>query len=177
MGKIIVSEFMSLDGVIENPGWSFKYWNDEINQFKADEDAVTDALLLGRVTYEQFAAVWPTSKDEGAARINSVPKYVVSTTLDKVEWNNSRLVKGDAVTELAKLKQDGVNMLVYGSGTLVQTLIRHNLVDSVRLLVYPLVLGEGQRLIAEGTTAALNLVESRTLTGGVLALVYEPERQ
>jgi dihydrofolate reductase len=178
MRKLVVTEFMSLDGVVENPGWTFPYWNDDIAQFKGEETSASDALLLGRVTYQGFAAAWPQSKDEGADYFNNVRKYVVSTTLDKVDWNNSRLIKGDIVEEITKLKQqDGQNITVHGSGTLVQTLMQHDLVDSYRLLVYPVVLGSGKRLFQEGVAATLNLVESRSFNSGVIALIYEPNRK
>lgn len=177
MRKLIVTEFVSLDGVVENPAWTMPYWNDEISRFKEEEDAVTDALLLGRVTYEGFAAAWPESKDEGAERINSMPKYVISKTLQRAEWNNSTVLKGDVVEEVTKLKQQaGQGLLVYGSAMLVQTLIRHDLVDSYRLLVYPVVLGEGKRLFDAGTTATLKLVETRSFSSGVAGLIYEPAR-
>jgi dihydrofolate reductase len=178
MRNIIVTEFISLDGVMEQPAWTFKYWNDEIAQFKGDESNASDALLLGRVTYQGFAAAWPESKDEGAAYFNSVRKYVVSTTLDKAEWNNSTLIKDNIVEEIAKLKQqDGKDIMVHGSATLVQTLMRHNLVNSYRLLVYPLVLGKGKRLFEEGTTATLKLVYTQACSSGVVALIYEPYRK
>lgn len=176
MRNLVVTEFVSLDGVMENPAWTFKYWNDEIANFKGEESEASDALLLGRVTYQGFAAAWPQSTDEGAPYFNGVRKYVVSTTLDKAEWNNSLIIKNNVVEEIAKLKQqDGKDIAVHGSATLVQTLIQHNLVDRYRLLVYPLILGKGKRLFEEGTTAALNLVEARSLAGGVTALIYEPE--
>ncbi len=177
MRKLVVSEFMSLDGVVEAPMWTFKYWNDETAKFKGDESDASDALLLGRVTYEGFAEAWPNSKDEGAPYFNGVRKYVVSTTLDKVEWNNSVLIKGDVVEEITKLKQqEGKDIVVHGSVKLVQTLVKHNLVDSIRLLVYPLVLGKGERLFHEGTSATLKLVESHSISSGVVALVYQPDR-
>lgn len=179
MRKLIVTEFMSLDGVIENPMWTFKYWNDEIANFKGEETSADEPLLLGRVTYEGFAAAWPNRSDEdpGATYFNGTRKYVVSTTLDKLEWNNSVLIKGDVVAEINKLKQqDGPDIVVHGSGKLVQTLMAHDLVDRFRLLIYPVVLGTGQRLFEEGTTATLQLVEARPLSGGVTALIYEPER-
>lgn len=177
MRKIVVTEFLSLDGVMEAPMWTFPYWNDEIAQFKADESNASDALLLGRVTYEGFAAAWPNSKDEGAPYFNGIRKYVVSTTLDSAEWNNSVLIKDNVIEEIRNLKQqDGKDIVVHGSGKLIQTLMQHDLVDSYRLLVYPLVLGKGQRLFEEGTTAKLNLVEARPLSKGVTALVYEPAR-
>jgi dihydrofolate reductase len=178
MRKLVVTEFVSLDGVMEAPMWTFKYWNDEIANFKGEETNASDALLLGRVTYEGFAAAWPESKDEGAPYFNSVRKYVVTTTLDKAEWNNSHIIKGNVVEEILKLKQSaGRDITVHGSGKLVQTLMQHNLVDCYRLLVYPVVLGKGQRLFEAGTTATLKLVKSQAFSSGVVGLVYEPERQ
>ncbi|MEP7188862.1 MAG: dihydrofolate reductase family protein [Roseiflexaceae bacterium] len=175
MRRVVVTEFVSLDGVIENPAWTAPYWNDEIAKFKADEMLASDALLLGRVTYEGFAAAWPGRTDEGADQMNNLPKYVVSTTLDKLEWNNSRLIKGNVVEELTKLKQqDGRDLLVYGSATLVQTLIQHDLVDRYRLLIYPVVVGKGKRLFKEDTIATLKLLEAQSLNSGVVALIYQP---
>lgn len=177
MRKLVVTEFLSLDGVMENPGWTFKYWNDETAGFKGAESLSGDALLLGRVTYEGFAAAWPGRTDDGAEYFNGVRKYVVSTTLEKAEWNNSVLIKDNVVEEIRKLKQqDGGDIIVHGSGNLVQTLREHDLVDSYRLLVYPLVLGQGQRLFEDGAAATLRLVESQTFSTGVMALVYEPDR-
>jgi dihydrofolate reductase len=178
MRKIVVTEFVSLDGVMENPGWTFPYWNDEIAQFKGEESSASDALLLGRVTYQGFAAAWPESEDEGAPYFNSVRKYVVSTTLDTAEWNNSTLINENVVEGITKLKQqDGQDITVHGSATLVQTLMQHGLVDRYRLLVYPVVLGQGKRLFQEGTTATLKLLESQAFSSGVVALIYEPERE
>jgi dihydrofolate reductase len=178
MRKVVVTEFVSLDGVVENPAWTAPYWNDDIAKFKSDENLASDALLLGRVTYQGFAAAWPESADEGADRMNNLPKYVVSTTLDKVEWNNSTLIKGDIVEELTKLKQqDGLNILVYGSATLVRTLMQHDLIDEYRLLVYPVVLGKGQRLFGSESKANLRLVELKAFNSGVVALIYQPERE
>jgi dihydrofolate reductase len=175
--NMVVTAFLSLDGVMEHPAWTMTYWNDEIAQFKGDETRASDALLLGRVTYEGFAAAWPESRDEGAAYFNSVRKYVVSTTLDKAEWNNSYIITGNVAEEIGKLKhQDGQDILVNGSATLVQTLMQHDLVDRYRLLVYPVVLGKGKRLFQQGTTATLKLVEARAFSSGVIALIYEPER-
>ena len=178
MRKLVVTEFLSLDGIMENPAWTFPYWNDEIAKFKGEESSASDALLLGRVTYQGFAAAWPQSKDEGAPYFNSVRKYVVSTTLDKAEWNNSHIIKGNVVEEINKLKQqDGKDITVHGSGRLAQTLMQHDLVDCYRLLVYPVVLGKGQRLFQDGTTATLKLVEARSFSSGVAALIYEPARK
>ena len=176
MRNIIVTEFLSLDGVMENPAWTFPYWNDEIAAFKGEETDASDALLLGRVTYEGFAAVWPSSDDEGAAYFNGVRKYVVSTTLGSADWNNSVLIKDNVMDEISKLKQgDGKDIAVHGSATLAQSLIQHNLVDRIRLLVYPVVLGEGKRLFNEQSAATFELVESQTFSGGVLALEYAPK--
>ncbi len=178
MRKLVVTEFVSLDGVMEQPAWTAPYWNDEIAQFKAEETLAGDALLLGRVTYQGFAAAWPESKDEGAAYFNHVAKYVVSTTLDKADWNNSTLIKDNVVQEIAKLKQqDGRDIVVHGSATLVQTLIQHDLVDSLRLLVYPVVLGKGKRLFQAETSATLKLVDARSFSSGVATLIYAPVRE
>jgi dihydrofolate reductase len=179
MRKVVVTEFMSLDGVMEEPGWTFKYWNDEIAKFKGEESSASDALLLGRVTYQGFAAAWPESKDERADYFNSVRKYVVSRILEEpLEWNNSTLIKDNVVAEITKLKQqDGKDITVHGSATLVQTLMQHDLVDCYRLLVYPVVVGKGKRLFKEGIPVTLKLLESQSFSSGVVALVYEPERQ
>ncbi len=177
MRNIVVTEFLSLDGVMEEPAWTFPYWNDEIAKFKGAETSASDALLLGRVTYQGFAAAWPKSNDEGAEYFNSVRKYVVSTTLDAAEWNNSTLINDNIVAEITKLKQqDGKDITVHGSATLVQTLMQHDLVDRYRLLVYPVVLGKGKRLFHEGTTATLKLLATQSFSSGVAALIYEPER-
>lgn len=178
MRDLVVTTFLSLDGVMEAPAWTVPYWNDDIARFKGDETSASDALLLGRVTYQGFAAAWPESKDEGAAYFNSVRKYVVSTTLDKAEWNNSVLIKNNIVEAIARLKQqDGKDIAVHGSATLVQTLMKHDLVDRYRLLVYPVVLGKGTRLFQDGTTATLRLVSAQALSSGVAALLYEPDRK
>lgn len=180
MRKITITEFLSLDGVMENPAWTFPYWNDEIAKFKGEETTPNDVLLLGRVTYEGFAAAWPqrTGDDSGATYFNGVRKYVVTNTLKHLEWNNSHIVKGNVVEEITKLKQqDGENLVVHGSGRLAQTLIQHDLVDTIRLLVYPVILGKGQRLFEAGTTATLKLVETRSFSSGVVGLIYQPERK
>jgi dihydrofolate reductase len=181
MRKIVVTEFLSLDGVMENPAWTFPYWNEDIAAFKDEERNTSDALLLGRVTYQGFAASWPKmnpEKEPFAPYMNSVRKYVVSTTLDKVEWNNSVLITGNLIEEVNKLKQhNGQDIAVHGSATLAQTLMQHDLVDRIRLLVYPVVVGKGQRLFKEGVTATLKLVESQSFSSGVVALVYEPARK
>ncbi|MBA3869617.1 MAG: dihydrofolate reductase [Anaerolineae bacterium] len=179
MRKLVVTEFMTLDGIIENPGWSMGYWNDDIAKFKGEETGASDIMLLGRVTYDGFAQAWPQSKDQGAAYFNSVRKYVVSNTLKTADWNNTTIISGDVVGEIKKIKQDGdQDILVHGSATLIQSLIQNDLVDRFRLLVYPVVLGTGKRLFQEGTTTTLKLVEVRPIgSGGVTAFIYETERK
>jgi dihydrofolate reductase len=186
--KLVVSEFVTVDGVMEDPGgaensehggWSFRFWNDEAAQFKLDELFASDALLLGRVTYEGFAAAWPTITDESgfAERMNGLPKYVVSTTLEELEWNNSTLIKGDVAGEIAGLKaQAGEDILVAGSATLVRTLLEHDLVDELRLMVHPVVLGGGRRLFERVEKRAFRLVETRSLGSGTVVLTYAPAR-
>ena len=180
MRKIIVTEFVTLDGVTEAPEkWSFPFWNEEIGKFKHDELFASDALLLGRVTYQGFAAAWPSRTDEEgyADRINSLPKFVVSTTLEKVGWNNSRLIKGNVADEVSRLKQQpGQDIVIHGSGTLVHTLMQHNLIDEHRLLVYPVVLGSGKRLFKDGSSATLKLVETKAFSSGAVLLRYQPAR-
>lgn len=180
MRNIIVTEFLSLDGVMEDPRWTFKYWNDEIAAFKGEETSANEPLLLGRVTYQGFATAWPnrTDEDPGAPYFNGTRKYVASTTLDKVEWSNSVLIKDNIMEAIRKLKQeDGPDMVVHGSAMLAQSLMQHGLVDRLRLLVYPVVLGKGKRLFSEDTTATLNLVEARSFSSGVAGLIYEPVRK
>ncbi len=180
MRKVIVTEYMTLDGVIEEPEWTAPYWNDEIAAFKQSELFACDALLLGRVTYQGFAAAWPTRTDDGDGftdRMNRLPKYVASTTLTATEWNATR-IEGDMAEAVAALKQQpGQNILVYGSGDLVQTLMRHDLVDEYSLLFYPVVLGGGKRLFREADAiATLKLVDTKTFSTGVVALTYQPAR-
>jgi dihydrofolate reductase len=177
MATITVTEFLSLDGVMENPAWSIPYWNDDIAAFKGEESEACTALLLGRVTYQEFAAAWPDSTDEGADHFNSLPKFVASTTLTDTEWN-ATLLTGPVPAAVAELKQrESGDIQVHGSATLVQTLIAHDLVDHYRFLVYPVVLGTGKRLFDETTTATLELQESRPIgSTGVTALRYTPER-
>lgn len=177
MGKVVVTEFMTLDGVVEDPHlWQFPYWTDATGVFKTDELLAAGAHLLGRVTYVAFAAAWPNMLDDDpTGRMNGLPHYVVSTTLTQAEWQNSIIIKTDVPAEIAKLKQTvSGDLLVAGSVTLVKTLMAHNLVDQYNLLVYPLVRGEGLRLFGEGVTAKLKLLESRDLGLGVLLLRYAP---
>jgi dihydrofolate reductase len=186
VGRIVVTEFVSLDGVVEAPGGgeSFKHggWSFEINRgdegdkFKLDETLESEVLLLGRVTYEGFAAAWPTRDGEFADKLNSMPKYVVSSTLENPEWNNTTVLKGDVVEEVSKLKQEqGGDIVVHGSPQLAQTLIEHDLVDEYRLMVFPVVLGSGKRLFGETTDKkSLRLVDSKVVGDGVAILVYQP---
>ena len=189
MRKIVVSEFMTLDGVIEDPGggdrtphggWSFKFGRSDAQlQFKAQELFSADALLLGRVTYQGFAAAWPTMPGTGAygERMNSLPKYVVSTTLKTLDWNHSHVIGQNVLEDIAGLKQEsGQDILVFGSGKLVQTLIAHDLVDQYNLLVHPVVLGSGQRLFNAGARTDLKLVETKPFDNGIVALVYHSDR-
>jgi dihydrofolate reductase len=180
MRKVIVTEFLTLDDVMEAPDkWQFPYWHDEINKFKHDELFASDAQLLGRVTYQGFADAWPSMTGEYADRLNSLPKYVVSTTLKKVEWNNSRLINGNVVEEVGKLKQQpGQDILVHGSRTLVPTLMKAGLIDEYQLIVHPLVLGKGKRLFNDGMeTTKLKLIEAKAFSSGVVLLRYQPHNE
>lgn len=176
--RLAATLFISLDGVVESPEkWSFPYWNDEIGKFKLEELRATDALLLGRVTYEAFAASWPGRKDPDgfADRFNAMPKYVASRTLTKLEWNNSHLLSGDLGRAVAKLKEEpGQDIVIHGCPGLIRSLIPHDLIDEYRLLVYPLVLGRGKRLFDESIRANLKLVESKAFSTGVVKAVYQP---
>jgi dihydrofolate reductase len=188
MGKLVVSEFITLDGIIENPGgsedsehggWSFRHPAPEGQQFKFDELAAADVQLLGRVTYEGFAAAWPAMKEttgEFGKKMNAMPKVVVSATLTEATWNNTTIVAGNLAEEVAKLKQRyHGDVLVAGSATLVRSLAEHNLVDEYRLMVHPVVLGHGKRLFSDGFPVAdLELAESRKVGPDVLVLIYRP---
>ena len=181
MRKVIVSEYVTLDGVMEEPGnWSFPFWNEEASQFKFDELFESSALLLGRVTYQGFAKAWPTMTDTGeyGERMNSLPKYVVSTTLSEVTWNAS-LIKDHIAEEVSKLKQEsGQDVLVFGSGELVHTLMQHDLIDEYRLMVHPVVQGSGKRLFRDGSEKkVLRLVETKTFSSGTIVLSYQPTKQ
>lgn len=177
MRKIIVAEFLTLDGVMEAPNeWSFPYWNDEIGTFKLDELFASDALLLGRVTYEGFAAAWPAQSDEAgfADRMNGVTKYVVSTTLRDATWNNSTIIAESVAEEVGTLKQQpGQDILIAGSANLIGTLMRDNLIDEFQLLVYPVVLCKGKRLCPDGIDATLKLIETKSYDSGGVLLRYQ----
>jgi len=184
MGQLVVTEFISLDGVIEAPGggedykhggWTFEIdRGDEGNQFKLDETMSSAALLLGRRTYEGFAAAWPERDGEFADKFNAMPKYVVSSTLRDPKWTNSTVLSGDVVDEVKKLKreQDG-DIVVHGSARLVQALIENDLVDELRLMVFPVLLGTGKRLFGETTDKKRLRLSSSTVVGdGVAIQVY-----
>jgi dihydrofolate reductase len=185
MGKIVITEFVSLDGVMEAPGgedfkypgWSFEFdRGDEGNKFKMDEVLESEALLLGRRTYEGFAAAWPSREGEFADKFNNMPKYVVSSTLENPEWNNTTVLQGDVVDAVSKLRQelDG-NIYVHGSCQLAQTLIDNDLVDELHLMVFPVVLGTGKRLFGETSDKKpLKLVDSTAVGEGVAILTYQP---
>ena len=188
MAKIVVTEFVSLDGVMQAPGgedfkypgWTFEFdRGDDGNQFKVDETMEADALLLGRITYESFAGAWPSRDGEFADKFNTMPKYVVSSTLDNPEWNNTTVLKGDAAEEAAKLKEelDGV-IQVPGSLRLVQALLESDLVDQLNLMVFPVALGTGRRLFGEmDERKDWKLTESRPVgPDSVLVLTYERDQ-
>ena len=188
MRKVVVSQFVSLDGVVEDPSsWTFQFSGEEQQKYKLDELAAADVLLLGRVTYEEFAAAWPKMMEqyEGPGRaelgdyadmMNGYPKVVVSTTLREAEWNNSTVITGNVADEVSRLKQQpGKDNLVFGSTELVNALVRHGLVDEFRLMVFPIVLGGGKRLFEDaGEQRALSLVDTKTFNTDVVVLTYEP---
>ncbi|HEY9715935.1 MAG TPA: dihydrofolate reductase family protein [Trichormus sp.] len=186
MRKIIVTEFITLDGVIEAPGgnetphphggWQLQYKCPEIKTYKIDELSSSDGLLLGKNTYETFAAFWPGQADDGFANpINKMPKYVVSRSLQKVEWNNSHILRDVAKDVAALKKSDGGDILVYGSATLVKDLIHHDLIDELRLMVFPLSIGGGLRIFDDNRELKkFKLKQSRAIDNGILILEYQP---
>lgn len=190
MGRIVASEYVSLDGVMQDPGgvgefehggWTTPYWSDELQSYKHDELFASDGLLLGRVTYEGFAAAWPSMTEEGdyAERMNTFPKYVVSRTLTDLSWDNSRLLRGDLEKEVRALKaQPGRDILIFGSGALVRSLAHMDLIDEFRLQVYPVVIGSGTRLFGpDDKPTALTLVDAKPLGSGVVILTYATASQ
>ena len=191
MRPLIVGTFLTLDGVMQAPGgpeedptggfthggWSAGYWDEALGQRMGEAMGKPFDLLLGRKTYEIFAAHWPHVDEPGAAELNSARKYVASRTLDSVGWNNSTLLEGDVGEAVAKIKQeDGPEIQVHGSADLIQTLLEHDLVDEFRLMIFPVVLGTGKRLFAGGAVpAGLSLVDSATSTTGVFMATYRRE--
>ena len=191
MRKLIVSTFLTLDGVMQAPGgpeeddsggfahggWSVNYWDEQMGQVMGEAMSRPFDLVLGRKTYDIFAAYWPHATDDaGAKPLNDATKYVASRSHATLEWGNSVLIEGDAAEGIAALKQeDGPELQVHGSGNLIQTLLRHDLVDQYRLLIFPVVLGFGKRLFAEGAIpSGLKLVDSKFFTTGVVMGTYEP---
>jgi dihydrofolate reductase len=180
MRRIIVSTYATLDGVIESPqNWSFKYFDEEAGKFAIEQLFASDALLLGRETYQGFAEAWPSRSDDFADRINSMAKYVVSTTLEApLEWGPATLIKDNVVEEISKLKQQpGQDILIYGTGRLAHTLLQHGLIDEHRLWIIPIIWGSGRRIFEEMETTALELVEAKTLPSGTVILTHKPAQK
>lgn len=189
MRKLVTSTFLTLDGVMQAPGgpgeddsggftsggWSVNYFDDRVGQAMDEIFAKKPDLLLGRKTYDIFAAYWPHATEPGSENLNDAKKYVVSRTLDKVDWANSTLIKGDAVEEIIKLKaSDGPELQVHGSSNLIQTLLKHDLVDAMHILIFPVTVGNGKRLFGEGTNpSAFKLVKSQIAGTGVIIATYE----
>ncbi|MEU6789539.1 dihydrofolate reductase family protein [Nonomuraea angiospora] len=182
MRKVIVSVFATMDGVQQNPHeWSLEYVTAEYQAYARDQLFAADALLLGRVTYQGFAESWPSMDEAGPAsddfahRINTMPKYVVSTTLDDVGWTNSALLKGDVVEAVRELRrQPGRDILMYGCGELARTLTRHDLVDEIRVWIHPVVLGRGESLFTGWSETRFRLTGTKTFASGVVVLAHEP---
>ena len=178
--RLVATEYLSLDGIFDEPGeWSFPYFNEEAVQFKADELATADAQLLGRKTYEGFAKAWPTMEGTGdfGVKFNSMPKYVVTSTLDKLDWSGSRPIKGDFIAEIRKLKQQpGQDLLLQGSGMLFNALLRENLIDLYTLMVHPVVIGHGNHLFG-GTDdhLKLKLTDMKRFETGIVIMELVPE--
>jgi dihydrofolate reductase len=179
MRKVIVSCFMSLDGVIENPMWTVPYWGDDIAAYQGRDTENADLLLMGRKTYEGFAAAWPSRTDveSGGAYFNAVKKVVASRTLTETPWNNTSVLQGDVGDAIAALKaQPGKNILKYGGGGLLQLLMERGLLDELHVLVYPVVVGVGARLFPDGAQGTLQLAQTQTFASGVIALDYHAVR-
>jgi dihydrofolate reductase len=177
--RLVATEYVSLDGIFEEPGrWSFPFFNDEAAQFKSAELQASDALLLGRRTYEGFAAAWPTMTGTGefGEKMNGMTKYVISSTLDNAEWTGSKVIKGDVAEEVRKLKElPGQDLLLSGSAQLFNALKRENLIDLYRFMLHPIVLGKGQRLFADSDDkTVMDLTDTRSLSSGIVILEYVP---
>ena len=181
MRKVVAAEFLSLDGVMESPDqWHFPYFNDEMGQAVGEGFETSDALLMGRVLYEEWVAFWPQQDSEEnpvAATMNNVNKYVVSTTLEgPLEWNNATLIGDDVAKEISELKQQpGKDIVISGSGALVRSLLEYGLLDELKLMIHPIVVGSGKRLFEDGEKQTpLELVESKTFSTGVVYVTYKP---
>jgi dihydrofolate reductase len=176
MGKVFAVEYLTLDGVMEEPAWSGPYFNNELEDFQYDNLFECDALLLGRVTYEGFKEAWPSMTDDERGfgeRMNAIPKYVASTTLKDMEWN-ATLLEGDVPDAVSKLRErSDEDLMIAGSAQLVETLRKHDLIDEYRLMVYPVIVGGGKRLFADGATT-LKLTGSKITNSGVAVLTYQP---
>ncbi len=191
MRKLVLLTFVTLDGVMQAPGgveedkengfaqggWSVGYWDDFMNNVMAEQMGKPYDLLLGRKTYEIFAGYWPTSKDPGAEGLNKAHKYVVSTSLDKLDWQPSTLIKDNVAEEIKKIKQmDGPELQVHGSSNLIQTLLKNDLVDEIKLKIFPVTIGQGKRLFGEGTKPqSFKLVDSKVSPKGVIVAIYQPD--
>jgi dihydrofolate reductase len=178
MRKIIESTFVSLDGVFENPHiWSTEYFDQEAEKYALDLVSASDAMLMGRKTYEFFAAAFPRQKGDYGRRINEIRKYVFSNTLTKVDWTNSSIIKGDVAAEAAKLKErDGKDLVIYGHGLLGQTLLERRLIDELKLWIHPLFVGHGRLLFRDGDKMKMKLVATNALGTGVVVLTYQAAR-
>jgi dihydrofolate reductase len=176
MRKIIESTLVSLDGVIGDPHlWAMNYFDNEAQEDSLEMLLASDAMLMGRRTYEIFAGVWPARTGDYADRMNGIRKYVFSSTLERADWNNSTIIRGDVATEVAKLKQqDGQGLVIYGHGPLGQTLLEHGLLDELRFCIHPLLVGRGGLLFREGEKTNLKLIAKKTLGTGVVVLSYQP---
>lgn len=180
MRKLKCAMYIALDGVVENPAWTAPFWNDELSTMQADYLFNSDALVLGRVTYEGFAAAWPSMEESTGGfgvKMNSMPKYVASRTLDRAEWN-ATIIQGDVADRVKQLKgENGGDLLIYGSGDLVDTLTSHGLIDEYRLMLHPVIVGSGKRfMLHQDSTTTLRLAESRTTETGVAVLTYTTPR-
>ncbi len=176
MGKIVAVTYLTLDGAFENPGWSGPYFNDEISQFQADNLAEADVQLLGRKTYEGFKEAWPKMEEQTGdfgLKMNSMPKWVATTTLTEPEWN-AQFISGDVAEFVTQLRSEPVNVLIGGSARLVNYLVKHNLLDEWRVMVYPVVIGDGRKFWEDGVAAKFDVAKSWTSKSGVSVITYTP---
>jgi dihydrofolate reductase len=177
MRKLIEYTLLSLDGVFDNPFWSRDYRDDAYMKDGWGQVLASDAMLMGRGTYEGFARIWPGRTDPWANRINAMPKYVFSSTLASADWNNCTIIRGDIATEVARLKEvEGPDLITYGHGQFGQTLLKLGLLDALEVSIYPIIVGQGKSFFREGESARLKLVTSKTYAAGVVHLTYAPER-
>ena len=179
MRKLIESTLVSADGVVADPPlWAMEYRDEEVDADALERFSSSDTMLMGRVTYESFAAIWPAMTGEFADRVNSIRKYVFSSTLEKADWDNSTIVRGDVTAEVTRLKQqDGGELALYGHGRLAQALLEHGLVDELRLSVHPVLVGSGQVLFRDGQKQALEFAGAKTFGTGVVVLTYRPSER